>query len=101
MVRNSSVLIGIEYQCLNYVDIGEEICIVAVGSPLLTFVGTKDGTFFPLTFLTLASVTRRSSRGVDCFVTHTHTHTHTHTTQHTHTHTNIPVKYLLLNSIFV
>jgi hypothetical protein len=89
MVRNSSVLIGIEYQCLNSVDIGEEICIVAAGSPLLTVVATKDGTLFPLKFLTLASVTCRSARGVDCFVTHTHTHTNIHT------HT--PVTYLLLN----
>ena len=85
VVRNSSVLIGIEYQCLHSVDVGEEICIVAAGCPLLTVVGAKDVRLFPLKFLTLASVTCRSARGVDFFVTHararTHTHTHTHAYQ--------------------
>jgi hypothetical protein len=95
------VLIGIEYQCLHSVDVGEEICIVAAGCPLLTVVGAKDVRLFPLKFLTLASVTCRSARGVDFFVTHARAHTHTHTLTQTHTHTNthtrIPVTYLLLN----
>jgi hypothetical protein len=73
------MLIGIGYQYLNSVDIGEEICIVTGGGPLLPVAGNKGAMFFPQKFLTLASVQCTSVGSVDCYVTHTLSQIHTYT----------------------